>query len=823
MASNADDSSVDESASSLGESTYDFIDERSINTDDDEASNLTRSICSTDMDGNEEKSSTADGVESLQESCETSRGSQDRAVTTEEYASNHSSASDFSEDEFRSDIELDEQIEEEPSDSRITMTPRTSGTCTLGHYSSTSLPQSCLDAFRHGVEPHRPNEVTARLQMGMAPNTIVRKRSYKVLYAGNTTVKETVLQKLGSILAFGLGGHGASSIDEESPRFNVVPISSFGGVQTQDVMLVGSMGLEMAVDDCIAARHHEGSIFLTLSTGKAISRDWSETSGKYLITSDGHIPDLAIVVLPGEGDSPVRAICDWVCRFMISSQIPCVMISEQPWTSSIRNARTSPIYRMPHICLESSSNGSSMGRTRRVPIDLQQFLKLHASQLNRNLAYQHACMSLQLKPANPHRKQTTLQRITPVSSSLAKLKVLDDDTPTLYIQRNFGLLRTFVLLELLACAALVWLVYSIQAGEGSQHMTPPHVLNMAQSTPSGNPAHIYSETSPISSALSRVANSTPMPEVKSLSPSSTDLAALLLDPSTLRPNASVKFLVHVVGDRHIVVRPPQWFTQRRQSPKVSFQVTRRELPIEHEVSTLFEGMYSVRIPRKEAYGKMNISVWTTLKPKVREHFEVDFGNPWLRIDGVRRAADTIKGTIGKDLTVFQNGLSAVYTSTSTELQEFVQDVSTTAGRLSQGIRQLQSVALNRTVQTKDLLTRQSRSLTLAVARGVGRPAGRVRKALAAMEGGRRKQNAVAWAAVSKTFQTASQILQSREYFSARSMVLRLQDIKQVHLRNTQKHLLKVWWKAIGTQRPKKQRSSCTKRRGFASPKKMRCP
>ena len=800
MASSVDDSSIDDTASSLGDSTYDFIDDRSTTTDDEEASNLTRSIYSNEAEVTEGDDSGAEGVESLQDSCETSKGSSDKAVHKEHSARSNTPISEASEDHDVSEINLHER-----TSSPHGMSSATEGTYDLGYFSCASLHRSDNAASCHRVKNHNPHGLSAKIYVSMIKKNLALERPYKVLYAGDMWAREAILKKVGSILAVSLNEDVAPQAQDKYSRFNVVPISSFGA-QSRDVMLVGSVGLEMSVEDCMAAHSAGSSISLSLSTGQTVTKEWSSQFEANVTSSGWRLPDLAVIFISID-DSASRAKGREVYRFMSSSHVPCIVVTDDSWTTGILD----PVCRIPHVLLKPGSEDSCLGRPARHPLPLELFLNLNSSQLNKNLAYQVARKRLcTLARQDPSKSRSDLTE--PVKSFWAKLMYFETDTPVTYMQRNLGLLKLFVLLETFALAALLWLVYGIQASHepGQGLSSNPQISSSVQLTKHQVTPFATSVTS------SALASSTPVPEVKSLSPSSTDLAALLLDPSALKPNSSVNFLVHVVGDQHIVIRPPQWFSQRRLSPKINFQVARRKGLIEHQVSTLFEGIYSVRIPRNEAYGKMNVSVWTTSKPRIKEQYEVDFGNPWLRIDSMRRAADTIKNTISKDLAVFQNGLSTVYSSTSSELQEFVRDATVAAGRVNKGIRHLQAMSLNRTAQSAEVMKSQSRALTLTVAKVIGRPAGRLRNVVLVVERKRQTQNAAARATVARVYHRA------RNSHSIGRMIGRLQDVQKKHVSNTQKRLLKAWWRATTSRKQYRQPVSCTKRRGHIGSKKVRC-
>ena len=68
------------------------------------------------------------------------------------------------------------------------------------------------------------------------------------------------------------------------------------------------------------------------------------------------------------------------------------------------------------------------------------------------------------------------------------------------------------------------------------------------------------------------------------------------------------------------------------------EVTRNGEAISSELSKLFDGVYTVVIPRDDAWGLMNVSVQTKSKPVMKETFELDFGMPWFKLTGWKKMA-----------------------------------------------------------------------------------------------------------------------------------------------------------------------------------------
>jgi hypothetical protein len=131
-----------------------------------------------------------------------------------------------------------------------------------------------------------------------------------------------------------------------------------------------------------------------------------------------------------------------------------------------------------------------------------------------------------------------------------------------------------------------------------------------------------------------------------------------------------EFQFQVIGDCHVIIKQPSV----KKQPKFNVGVTRGEQSLPYELSKLFDGVYTLRLNREDAYGLVNVTVKVKSKTPKEQTLEVDFGTPWLKIENWKRAAQTVSSQVKRDLTHAQTGLFEIYSRLSTDMQVWMGDV-----------------------------------------------------------------------------------------------------------------------------------------------------
>ena len=795
---------VDDTSSSLGDSTYDFLDDKSgFTTDDEDAGNLTNSISSSDAHESD--------APAIHQSQDTARPAQppsntDNIEQTEEVATE----GDHEDPDYEhADIKLDE-----PSHLKLHPIRSVEGSHTLRIFDEHEVKEMV-----NVIGTQAPmSQLKATVKQTMAGRTLPLRGPFGMLYIGETGPKDTIIQKIGSALTASSGRNDSSLGNLESPRFNVVPISSFGETRPPEVLLVDSLGIEVKVDHCTSAtsmRKDDGndSISLRISNGASLTSMWSSHETKYIISTscqNWELPQIAIFYLSDTESMAAKQTRRYARSFLSRHKVPCLVITQsQVWNRQLEAMTLD--YLTPHLCLESCGSDTARPRIiKRLPIDLATFLNLDAIQINRNLA----CLA--------HARNLAEMKFRDISAQKGGLTgrgLIADETGccsagaagnkyslwsfTIPEQvRPFTKLPTLILMVL--AMGITWQAMNF-------YRPLPHI-----NVPSLEPAHIQNLGKPQSTFATKISGiqptsirsiqsvasiSVPSSTSKAATQSNTDLASLLLDSYSLRPNNSAKFKVHVVGDRHIVLRPPQWFVRYRKAPKLVFNITRKDQTVKHDISVLFDGIYALKLPREEAFGLLDLSVRTNSKPKVDETFQVDFGKSWLRAASWRDTVRTVAVSIKADIETLQSGLTSISKFAGTEIYKVSQEVANTADVVHIMLDKIKSASLHWTAATTDALVAHTKALSRINSTVFGKKRANLTKTLSLRNRGLgtdlsqyAMKKTVAWTQAFRIWSGGAHSMSIKEI--ARG----LGKVQQNRLRSTQKRLLKTWWKLAGLPR-----------------------
>lgn len=802
MASGPEDSCIDDTASSLGDSTYDFLDDKSgFTTDDEDASNLTKSISSSEAHGAE-----VPGIHQSQDTARTLRPSliidqNDNAATEEDQESV---------DDDHSNIKLDEPLRVSPNAARLV-----EGSHTLRIFDELEVKD-----MKNVVGTQAPlSQLKATVRQTMASHTLYLGGPFKILYIGDTGAKDIITQKIGSALTASLGTSSTRRERPVSSRFSVVPISAFGEARSPEVLLVDSLGIEIKVDHCCSAtfarkEDSNDSISLCLSDDALLTSTWSSHESRYTAStgsSNWELPQLAIFYLSETESIKAKQTRRFARSFMSRHKVPCLVVTQSQLWNRSTEAMTLD-YLTPHLCLETSGSDNVRPRViKRLPIDLATFLNLDAVQVNRSLACladasssssEMKFLDLMLQKGADARRDLFADETGRCSSDSVRTKhsawidfVLENTRPL----TESPISSLFLLTLIFSCLGLVpYFAYSGSAvanvpvfqpirGASVEHLKTGSQANAVRIEPALT--SLLSSTAPLRTAL---------PNVKAVTHSNTDLASFLLDSHALTPNNSAKFKVHVVGDRHIVLRPPHWFMRYRKAPKLIFNVTRKNKIIEHELSTLFDGVYALKVSREDAYGQLDVSVYTTSKPKINETFQVDFCNSWLRAAGWKNVARTVTDSLRGDVEWAQTSLTIVRTQTNTGVQKYTREVIKKMHALRRALDKVKSTTLNHTAMTTDLVLVQTKSLSQILSSTI-----RNRSAELANQvflHGRHVRHDLGQCAGSRAAafkHTVGCFSQAMNSLNLKAMRKVIEQLRQDHLRSTQKGALKAWWKLAG--------------------------
>ncbi len=818
MSSTHDES--EDTASSLGDSSYDFIDDRSnATTDDEEQDAMTASTTSSDgheFDQPDVRSQGAGSVDQVdgptQVNPSASSSSQETSTESEPLSSGQSGLKAFSDHEAHlypngqpEAIEFDEPSVMNLNSSRFTEVSHTLQM--LVKHEPAGMPCNNL------LDRLQPQMAVAVRQTMTSHSLAPEGGSYKILYVGDAECRDAIVQKIGTALAAGLESPSPESERGRSSKFSVVPISGFGEETSPEVVLIDSSGLELTVEDCnhgTFARKDEGNDTLRLELAYRLTVESSWTGSEFAITEGWRIPDIAIFVVSEDDDLGTQRTRQAARSFMSRHAVPSIVISQKPrWDKVVKDPVTLD-YLTPHICLEARHSIDGHGQIiRRFPVDLATFLNVNASQLNRNLA----CLAIAYGPTRSRiRSEPKLSaKKTWEGNHWSFKETFDSLVADMRKEGLQGLNRyeyiAAMLVSLLGMMVIgVGLTSILGATKVSNSRVFPtdsvvsRTLQIPTSTPASTAPLAISSTSIVTAGS---ASSTPahISPARSLS-TNTDIASFLLDAYTLAPNKSEEFKIHVIGDCHIVLRPPHWFSKMRKSPKLLFNILRGDKEIEHQITTLFDGVYALQIPREDAYGMLNVMVRTESKPKISESFEVDFGSSWLKVAGWKKATRALKENIPSSLRSVQTSLSTLYDQTKTELSTWVQHQRERANAEREAERAMLKRHRKNVGKMTEIMLAQTKDLARNVATRFNSRKDITLKGIKSTVKDLTLCTRGTTAVVSRQARVLAQVATGVD---VKALVQEAGDYRRKHLRESQKAVLKTLWKIWGAPKQKKMK------------------
>ena len=431
MASQADDSSVDDNLSSVGESSWDIIDGASITASDDEDHSLSRQ--STPSSDSQERSGPQDAPQEqeIRHEAQQERSSPSDIISNEDQIDSHANNIGSSTTTSRPIHEYVEDLESTRKCLGSGSAPPTPKYLRFDEFKiSTAQEEEPIEVSRfvrsfEGLERRRiaeefalspvPEVLVGTVRQKMCKNDLRPLQAYKIFFVGPSSIKDQIIQKVADALAFPTRSQRAGEEVAEN-RFTVAPISGFGDASDVEVVLMSSLGLDIIVEECTSARvSHEDALHPSISVqinGKqTISSTWDQDEDTSVVPKGYEMPDVAIMYLPEKEANSSRHTRLLARSLMIQLDVPVIMISsdsewKKPGQVFMVDNRT------PHFCLESRDfKGQGQEILRRLPIDLSTFLDIDAGQLNRNLACLtcEKCQPRDLDSSKPLQKQKLWQ------------------------------------------------------------------------------------------------------------------------------------------------------------------------------------------------------------------------------------------------------------------------------------------------------------------------------------------------------------------------------------------------------------------------------
>jgi hypothetical protein len=533
------------------------------------------------------------------------------------------------------------------------------------------------------VKPNAdPPQLVGTVRMSMSRTSLELDRPFRVFYVGNPSGRNDIVVKIAGALLAGVDPDSGYQ-DIESSRYHVLPQHYGPGAPSGGADLVPIQKTQMIVDEITSAYYTDGrqsEIELSLKSGVHYSSRLQASKFEITSTSQSFVPDIALLYTTDDDSSVLSQTIHCANKFMLRHHIPFIVISgELSWTSCSNKLPLK--LESLHICLESKASETQESRIlRRLPVDFSTFDKIDSKQLNKNLA----CLvdpALLTTPA-------VIPRATPLDKSEMLNPTSGDVEKNLTKSAIVGQIPSYgcnsVLRQVLmvalsfvvcglcytACRTSILMASSYIASH--RDLVAPSVDLMPATPLFGQPPSSMALTStPIASADVYLPKS-----LATVAPEDLQ-SSLSLPHNEMLVNKSDKFQVQVIGDCHMIIKAPAKLKVKKRDPSFKVSITRGTKVLGNlSLSKLFDGVYTVQLDRGDAYGLLNVTI-TMAKAEITEVHEVDFGTPWLKAAGWKKAASRAQEDIGvaqeAAIALFQH-LSTIFESHSRHLSNFTSSI-----------------------------------------------------------------------------------------------------------------------------------------------------
>lgn len=507
-------------------------------------------------------------------------------------------------------------------------------------------------------------------------------RPFRLLYIGNMSARAEILTKVGDVLVSGSEAQRAGR--QQGSANHEVVLPSHGSESLTKPPDLTKIDTGVIVNDCVTAtsiRHNQSpdQIFLGFKNGSLHSSWWADKAYKISSGSGWAAPDLAIFFVAHDDHPALKRRQQLAHTFACRHQIPRLVICEDT-SYAARFSDLLTDHRTPHLRIEDRKDRAlePTPTLSYLPIDLETFVRLDSEQLNKNFAFLSKGGSDDLTGnTSGHSSPPThaIRHETPPSKRGAC-----DETPSMAVELcAWGLNNQFLAAIALTVSGLISLTVGLVAynatlalsmqflsragGVSDMSLAPAWSLQpLSTATMSGKALSVI-ETAGVAVVTSNSA----VPKSLATMDMPSDFAELMTSKSVPTINKSEDFQVHGIGDCHIVIQTPRGFKVRNKSVPFDVVVARGGHVLDSSFSKLFDGVYTIRVDRAEAYGLLNVTIRRHKSSMMEEH-QVDFGAQWLKVAGWKKAAQVASEHVRTDLDTAQAALSAAYGQLSGDVQ-----------------------------------------------------------------------------------------------------------------------------------------------------------
>ncbi|TVY47944.1 hypothetical protein LOCC1_G002643 [Lachnellula occidentalis] len=487
-----------------------------------------------------------------------------------------------------------------------------------------------------------PQRLVVTIRQTMTKQGLSTRDPLRILYVGSHSAKQDIIHKLASSVTASV--EGAKKLRQSSSQlYNVVPVSAFGSERTPEIELMHSSGYQIKVEDCTYAStlkfedDPQKPDVLKLTLDDNVSHHSVPDEPGFIVEPHWELPHIAVFYCSDSDDADVKQTRSITRKFMGRHSVPSITISHRQLFDRIQPMSLDQ--HSIHMCLESrASNGRGTIIHQRLPIDLASFLNIDARQMNRNLAY--------LTGLHEPLPETVAMVASPKRVEVQSSNTPDVEKTPYSISDSVSFIRNWNGAEWRALLPvgllLIGVFTAVLTGIPSYRFSSKPAISInskimstipiSSTLPVAQSSLDQSITSPTARALMSTRTIT-VTHAQSSGPNSLSVVPSMELGRTAhevhsQPKTSKKSpcSAEILGDREILIRIPSatklsWLTKEA----MSVNITRGNETVDTERAYSSDEGIVLLLPKKEAYGLLNISVITTRKPRVNETFQVDFG------------------------------------------------------------------------------------------------------------------------------------------------------------------------------------------------------
>jgi hypothetical protein len=709
----------------LGESAYEFIDTDEESRDD----NATESVASTDFGRPDDVASLADTEHSGDETGE------DDGPDTSGPGLDQNVEQAFSTPTIgRSSAIMIEELDKPLTQSIEFEEPYSLGaeTISVKHTVSEFNEKQTASTAQDMKLQSPPKRLAVSIRQTMTKQGLSTRDPLRILYVGSHSAKQDIIHKIASSVTASVESRKRSQQLRHSPQlYNVVPVSAFGSERTPEIELMHSSGYQINVEDCTFAQSlkfedaPEKPDVIKLTLDDNFSYHSVPEGQGFIVEPHWELPHVAIFYCSDNDDLIARRTTTIARKFMSRHNIPSIVISHKQLFD--RGQCMSLDQHSIHMCLESRDpNGRGSIIHRRLPIDLASFLNIDARQMNRNLAYitglheRFDCPT----PAVTSKKIDNSLINPPDIEKTTSYNITD--SVNFIRNRNGAEWRALLPVGLLILSVFA----AVLTGIPSYRFSTAPAISINSRTMSAVPISTSSTSSatPFSSVISTSASGTVKTSTRTVTVThaqsqgpnslavvpSKDLGNVSQNSQTsAKPvHKSSVCTAEILGDRELLIRIPSatklsWLTKEA----MSVNITRGNITVDTERAYSSDEGIVLLLPKKEAYGVLNISVITTKKPRVNETFQVHFGTTVSQ--SWQSVMDKLSSLIGSEGSLVD---PQTYKQMRKSAEKVVEDARVQSQSTLAQMEEARQVAMRHAALTGARLTEMAKSFSLEAAK-----------------------------------------------------------------------------------------------------------